>query len=231
MCPGELASAGTMWHSSHNIGLDKAEEALRWDWCAPTPRRVVAVPRLVSDGGAGLSSLPWQVLQAVMKDTWTMPSMCLSGLEMLLSASTVSGWHAAQLGDCGCGDGGGLPWHAPHTTWLPSVIVHLGVVLVPPFFVAPWQYAPVQVRAVPSNVGVAPSSEAIPENETSAGKGVSAWPESVAVSGTMWQSLHTTALEMPLVAFRCDWWAPTPRVAVSVLPRTSTGGASLSPLP
>src|SRR3954464_10136788 len=81
------------------------------------------------------------------------------------SGFTVPGWHELQFGFCGCGEGGGSEWQLPQAAWVPSPFVHLGVVFVPPFSVAPWQYA-VQVALSRSQEGFAPLVRARSPNTT-----------------------------------------------------------------
>src|SRR5262245_47518904 len=197
-----------------------------WAWCAPTPRRVVAVPFVVSFGGA-LFAPPWHELHAWLALTSRLPSMCL-----VVSRNTrfepgwTSWWHAPQSAFCGWGSGGGKPWHEVHCACEPSTVCHAGEVAVPPappepsVNVAPWQYT-FEHRA-PFHTGDAPAR---PLNRTSAGSGVSMWPTEVSVVGTRWQSTHTTGLKYRLEGARWLWCAPTPRAVVAVLPSVSFGGA------
>jgi hypothetical protein len=112
----------------------------RW---APTPRSVVAVPLVVSLGGALSPAPPWQVSQAIVVDTSTTPSMCRAGSVMcMLSPGVMVGWHAPQLGSAGWLPPGGMPWHDVHWLWVPSTRVQVGLDAVPrdaAGSVPPWQ--------------------------------------------------------------------------------------------
>src|SRR5512143_1780326 len=100
-------------------------------WCAPTPRVVVAVLPPTSFGGALFVAEPWQEMHVVA--TSRTPSTWWVGDENVVGAPTVTSlWHWPQSGFCGCGAGGGLPWHAVQARCVPSTVVHTGAVFVPP---------------------------------------------------------------------------------------------------
>src|SRR5262249_30189071 len=103
--------------------------------CAPTPIAVVWVLPCASRGGVGVPLPPWQLSHGWVDTTSTLPLMWSSGYEILPAAKApgfIDGWHRPQSWFCGCGAGGGVPWHAPHWLWLPSTFVHIGWVIVPP---------------------------------------------------------------------------------------------------
>ena len=107
MWPASSVDFGTRWHCVHATGDDRPDVAFRCDWCAPMLTRVVAVPSLVSTGGAGLSALPWQLAHPI-GDSSTMPFTCCSGLAMPPAIVAVS-WHWPHFVETGCGAAGGRP--------------------------------------------------------------------------------------------------------------------------
>jgi len=102
------------------------------------------------DAGSRAGS-PWQLAHAE-PPIWTTPSMCCPPpTAMEPSGSTVPGWQeeqAAGIGPVtvGCATrglvpaiAGGAPWQLPQRTWVPSTRFQIGVGVVPPESVAPWQ--------------------------------------------------------------------------------------------
>ena len=138
-------------------------------------------------------------------------------------AVTVCGWHGLQVVCCGCGCGGGEPWHVPQAASPSPTVVQSGVLLVPPPRVAPWQYVLVHSPAVvtlQSGVSVPPALVRVLQ-VSSAGDG-SMWAGSPTVAGTTWHSSQLNARRMA-PSVRCDWWAPTVVSAVELLPLVSSG--------
>ena len=82
---------GVAWHSVQAMA-PRSGPAARWAWCAPTPREVVAVPPVVSLGGAAARSglrvvatrveSPWQPVQPVTL-TSTLPFTWLARLTVV----------------------------------------------------------------------------------------------------------------------------------------------------
>jgi hypothetical protein len=62
MWPIAVTAPGTLWQSLQAMSLRHVDGA-RWLRCAPTVRRSVVVPPVVSFGGAGLPPLPWHESQ------------------------------------------------------------------------------------------------------------------------------------------------------------------------
>ena len=91
----------------------------------------------------------------------------------------------------------------------------------PPESVPPWQYVEAQVAEARFQAGAAPPEFAREPKITGGGVVAVEWVVSL---GTTWHSLQAMAPRSG-PALRCDWWAPTPRAVVDVLPCASLGGA------
>src|SRR5690242_6348709 len=143
-----LVLVGTTWQSAHSSARRSAESA-RCCWWAPTARAEVAVSPFVPRGGAGAfttrAASPWQEVQERFA-TSTTPFTCSPPeTTMFPLASTVPGWHPAQvvtppaMAGWPVEGGGGRPWQVPQRACVPSTRVQVGAVRLPPPSVAPWQ--------------------------------------------------------------------------------------------
>jgi hypothetical protein len=142
-----VVEVGTTWHSVQANGFDVVF-APRCDWCAPTPRREVAVPPAVSTGGAACGptsrvASPWQLWQLCWEVS-TLPSWCVPFGMIAFVASTVVGWQPLHAVLAGCERPvlvvvGGNPWHvaqpAPERSSVPLLCC---AVIVPFVFWLGW---------------------------------------------------------------------------------------------
>src|SRR5512135_906491 len=96
MWPVAKGSTGFAWQWTQSSGAAMPWLAVRWDWCAPTPRAVVAVPPERSFGGAAFAAEPWQPRQDVVQSPPARASWQLAQV----TAETVAGaravWHRRQ---------------------------------------------------------------------------------------------------------------------------------------
>src|SRR5512142_2703277 len=128
-------SVGTGWQSSQAIPGRRFPPA-RCAWWAPTARVAGSLSPRRPSGGAAFTAEPWQEEQ-VSGRTSSFPSMWSARFTV---PAPYPSWQLPHDGFCECGGGGGAPWHVPQAAWLPSTLVQVGAVIVPPAAsVAPWQ--------------------------------------------------------------------------------------------
>ena len=96
MCPGAVTAPGVGWQQVQSSGAAKACVPRRCDWCAPTPRLVVAVFPDRSRGGAKLAAEPWHELHLKVKSPLPAWSWQVVQTTVVTRAGGATAWHASQ---------------------------------------------------------------------------------------------------------------------------------------